>query len=137
MTPLAAVAQLMAEARAAGDGSLDHSAVLRGVERLSGRLTLPAGDGRPRTTTVARWLEGIAAFFRARDVLEADCILANPGRGRWSTTQSARIASANEAEESAYLLHERVGSLEGGEVTTPPGPLVPAEIGEAAFGPAA
>jgi 2-hydroxy-3-oxopropionate reductase len=33
----AAVAQLMASARALGDGGLDHSALLRGVERLSGR----------------------------------------------------------------------------------------------------
>ncbi|MGH8775734.1 MAG: 2-hydroxy-3-oxopropionate reductase [Jiangellaceae bacterium] len=33
----AVVAQLMAWARAQGDGSLDHSALLRGVERLSGR----------------------------------------------------------------------------------------------------
>ena len=32
------VAQLMASARAHGDGGLDHSALLRGVERLSGRL---------------------------------------------------------------------------------------------------
>jgi 2-hydroxy-3-oxopropionate reductase len=31
------VAQLMAAARANGDGGLDHSALLRGVERLSGR----------------------------------------------------------------------------------------------------
>ncbi|GJF28132.1 2-hydroxy-3-oxopropionate reductase [Kitasatospora sp. NE20-6] len=31
------VAQLVASARANGDGSLDHSALLRGVERLSGR----------------------------------------------------------------------------------------------------
>jgi 2-hydroxy-3-oxopropionate reductase len=31
------VAQLMASARATGDGGLDHSALLRGVERLSGR----------------------------------------------------------------------------------------------------
>ena len=31
------MAQLMASARAAGDGDLDHSALLRGVERLSGR----------------------------------------------------------------------------------------------------
>jgi 2-hydroxy-3-oxopropionate reductase len=38
--PLGAVAaQLMASARANGDGSLDHSALLRGVERLSGRPT--------------------------------------------------------------------------------------------------
>jgi len=36
--PLGAlVAQLMAAARAQGDGALDHSALLRGVERLSGR----------------------------------------------------------------------------------------------------
>jgi 2-hydroxy-3-oxopropionate reductase len=36
--PLGAVtAQLMASARAAGDGNLDHSALLRVVERLSGR----------------------------------------------------------------------------------------------------
>jgi len=36
--PLGAVtAQLMAAARAAGDGNLDHSALLRVVERLSGR----------------------------------------------------------------------------------------------------
>jgi 2-hydroxy-3-oxopropionate reductase len=34
----AIVAQLMASARANGDGGLDHSALLRGVERLSGRL---------------------------------------------------------------------------------------------------
>jgi 2-hydroxy-3-oxopropionate reductase len=33
----AVVAQLMASARANGDGGLDHSALLRGVERLSGR----------------------------------------------------------------------------------------------------
>ncbi|MBO0804404.1 MAG: 2-hydroxy-3-oxopropionate reductase [Nocardiopsaceae bacterium] len=33
----AIVAQLMASARACGDGSLDHSALLRGVERLAGR----------------------------------------------------------------------------------------------------
>jgi 2-hydroxy-3-oxopropionate reductase len=33
----AIVAQLMASARANGDGQLDHSALLRGVERLSGR----------------------------------------------------------------------------------------------------
>jgi 2-hydroxy-3-oxopropionate reductase len=38
--PLGAVAaQLMAAARAAGDGNLDHSALLRVVERLSGRLS--------------------------------------------------------------------------------------------------
>ncbi|WP_033212224.1 2-hydroxy-3-oxopropionate reductase [Kitasatospora phosalacinea] len=36
--PLGAVAaQLVASARANGDGALDHSALLRGVERLSGR----------------------------------------------------------------------------------------------------
>jgi 2-hydroxy-3-oxopropionate reductase len=33
----AIVAQLMASARACGDGDLDHSALLRGVERLAGR----------------------------------------------------------------------------------------------------
>jgi 2-hydroxy-3-oxopropionate reductase len=33
----AVVAQLMASAKAVGDGGLDHSALLRGVERLSGR----------------------------------------------------------------------------------------------------
>ena len=32
------VATLMASARANGDGGLDHSALFRGVERLSGRL---------------------------------------------------------------------------------------------------
>jgi 2-hydroxy-3-oxopropionate reductase len=38
VVPLGAVvAQLMASARALGDGALDHSALLRGVERLSGR----------------------------------------------------------------------------------------------------
>jgi 2-hydroxy-3-oxopropionate reductase len=35
----AIVAQLMASARANGDGGLDHSALLRGVERLAGRAT--------------------------------------------------------------------------------------------------
>jgi len=40
VVPLGAlVAQLVASARAAGDGALDHSALLRGVERLSGRST--------------------------------------------------------------------------------------------------
>jgi 2-hydroxy-3-oxopropionate reductase len=38
VVPLGAlVAQLMASARANGDGGLDHSALLRGVERLAGR----------------------------------------------------------------------------------------------------
>jgi 2-hydroxy-3-oxopropionate reductase len=38
VVPVAAlVAQLMGSARANGDGGLDHSALLRGVERLSGR----------------------------------------------------------------------------------------------------
>ncbi|CAN7697919.1 2-hydroxy-3-oxopropionate reductase [Mycolicibacterium frederiksbergense] len=38
VTPLGAVvAQLMASARENGDGGLDHSALLRGLERLSGR----------------------------------------------------------------------------------------------------
>jgi len=38
VVPVAAlVAQLMASARANGDGGLDHSALLKGVERLSGR----------------------------------------------------------------------------------------------------
>ncbi|MDX3224865.1 2-hydroxy-3-oxopropionate reductase [Streptomyces sp. ME19-01-6] len=35
----AVVAQLVASARARGDGGLDHSALLRGVERLAGRDT--------------------------------------------------------------------------------------------------
>jgi len=35
----ALVAQLMASAKACGDGGLDHSGLLRGVERLSGRAT--------------------------------------------------------------------------------------------------
>ncbi len=40
VTPVAAlVAQLMAAARANGDGGLDHSALLRGVQRLSGKET--------------------------------------------------------------------------------------------------
>ncbi|MEO7235983.1 MAG: 2-hydroxy-3-oxopropionate reductase [Lapillicoccus sp.] len=40
VTPVAAlVAQLMAAARANGDGGLDHSALLRGVRRLSGKGT--------------------------------------------------------------------------------------------------
>ena len=38
MIPVGAIlAQLMASAKAVGDGALDHSALLRGVERLSGR----------------------------------------------------------------------------------------------------
>ncbi|HEY7049079.1 MAG TPA: 2-hydroxy-3-oxopropionate reductase [Jatrophihabitantaceae bacterium] len=39
----AIVAQLMASARANGDGGLDHSALLRGVERLAGRAGRAAG----------------------------------------------------------------------------------------------
>lgn len=38
------VAQLVAATRAAGDGGLDHSALLRGVERMSGRA--PGADGQ-------------------------------------------------------------------------------------------
>jgi 2-hydroxy-3-oxopropionate reductase len=41
----AVMAQLMASARANGDGGLDHSALLRGVERLSGIST----DGTDNT----------------------------------------------------------------------------------------
>ena len=49
--PLGAlVSQLVAAARAQGDGGLDHSALLRGVERLSGRpATTP--ETTTRTTT--------------------------------------------------------------------------------------
>lgn len=40
VVPLGAlVAQLMASAKAVGDGGLDHSALLRGIERLSGRTS--------------------------------------------------------------------------------------------------
>ena len=47
VVPLGAqLAQLMASARANGDGGLDHSALLRGVERLSGRAA-----ARPATPT--------------------------------------------------------------------------------------
>lgn len=51
VVPLGAlVAQLMAALRAQGDGSLDHGALLRGVERLSGRtgkaVPDPAGAAR-------------------------------------------------------------------------------------------
>jgi 2-hydroxy-3-oxopropionate reductase len=38
------VAQLMASAKANGDGGLDHSGLLRGVERLSGRTGTQATD---------------------------------------------------------------------------------------------
>ena len=40
----AVVAQLMASARANGDGGLDHSALLRGVERASGRAPRSTSD---------------------------------------------------------------------------------------------
>jgi 2-hydroxy-3-oxopropionate reductase len=46
----AVVSQLMAAARAQGDGGLDHSALLRGVERLSGR-TAPSGASPTDPTT--------------------------------------------------------------------------------------
>jgi 2-hydroxy-3-oxopropionate reductase len=47
--PLGAnVAQLMASALASGDGGLDHSALLRGVLRLSGRAETTT---TPETTT--------------------------------------------------------------------------------------
>ena len=46
IVPLGAlVAQLMAAVRAGGDGGLDHGALLRGVERLSGRTAEDRGDG--------------------------------------------------------------------------------------------
>jgi len=43
----AVVAQLMASARANGDGGLDHSALLRGVLRLSGRALDGTADAAP------------------------------------------------------------------------------------------
>lgn len=50
VTPVGAlVAQLMAHANAAGDGALDHSALLRGVERLSGRVPAPSSTARTST----------------------------------------------------------------------------------------
>ena len=46
----AVVAQLMASALASGDGGLDHSALLRGVLRLSGQdPEQPAAPESPRT----------------------------------------------------------------------------------------
>ena len=46
VTPLGSlVAQLMASARANGEGGLDHSGLLRGVERLSGRPTDAPTEG--------------------------------------------------------------------------------------------
>jgi 2-hydroxy-3-oxopropionate reductase len=39
------VAQLMASAKAVGDGALDHSGLLRGVERLSGRVSSSSTNG--------------------------------------------------------------------------------------------
>jgi 2-hydroxy-3-oxopropionate reductase len=45
--PLGAIAaQLMGSARACGDGDLDHSALLRGVERLAGRMQHPTETER-------------------------------------------------------------------------------------------
>ncbi len=44
----AIVAQLMASARACGDGGLDHSGLLRGVERLSGKDTGASRDAHTR-----------------------------------------------------------------------------------------
>jgi 2-hydroxy-3-oxopropionate reductase len=41
----ALVAQLMAALRAQGDGGLDHSALVRGVSRLSGRSDVEVADG--------------------------------------------------------------------------------------------
>ncbi len=48
VVPLGAlVAQLMSAARASGDGQLDHSALLRGVERLSGRAEALSDSDTP------------------------------------------------------------------------------------------
>jgi 2-hydroxy-3-oxopropionate reductase len=47
----AVVAQLMAAARANGDGGLDHSALLRGVERLSGRTPSQPTSAGPSEPT--------------------------------------------------------------------------------------
>lgn len=50
VVPLGAVvAQLMASAKAVGDGHLDHSGLLRGVERLSGVSTSSTNDGGAST----------------------------------------------------------------------------------------
>ena len=59
--PLGAVAaQLMASARANGDGGLDHSALLRGVERLSG-VTTDDPRQREQRTDMARMTAAQAA----------------------------------------------------------------------------
>lgn len=51
----AVVAQLMASARNNGDGGLDHSALLRGVERLSGRARSElASPAEPTQSETAR-----------------------------------------------------------------------------------
>jgi 2-hydroxy-3-oxopropionate reductase len=48
--PLGALtAQLVGAVRAQGDGNLDHSALLRGVERMSGRNNVGEGDNARRT----------------------------------------------------------------------------------------
>ena len=56
VVPLGAlVAQLMASARANGDGGLDHSALLRGVERLSGQRHQPDHDPDHDEQEHRRW----------------------------------------------------------------------------------
>ena len=50
--PLGALtAQLVGAVRAQGDGNLDHSALLKGVERLSGRKPLGEGDNARHTSS--------------------------------------------------------------------------------------
>src|SRR3954452_20345933 len=54
VVPLGAlVAQLMAALRSQGDGALDHTALLRGVERLSGRAPRRAAAGHAHTEPAA------------------------------------------------------------------------------------
>ena len=60
--PLGALAaQLMASARANGDGDLDHSALLRGVERLSGRTTYLIDQTHEQENPMARMTAAEAA----------------------------------------------------------------------------
>ena len=69
----AIVAQLMASARASGDGGLDHSALLRGVERLAGKMT-----GASQTPTpIANGAHHMARMTAAQAAVE---ILRSRGR---------------------------------------------------------
>ena len=111
MIPVGAlVAQLMASARANGDGGLDHSALLRGVLRLSGRTrTTPTPPFRSRPG-----LTGGPRMPRMRAVDAAVAIMVKEGVDLVFGIPGAAILPVYDALRQTKIKHVLVRHEEGG-----------------------